>query len=449
MRNISIITLTVLLAALVIVACTKSSDNPGTDPVPTGSTFDVIQDKILTSNCAISGCHSSITDATFSQHGLVLSKGSAFDNLVGRKAKNAAAAAMNMLLVKASDPDNSFLYHKINCMPGHHSGNFGSRMPMGGKVLTKGQVELIRQWILKGAPRTGNIVDLSVLNDTSACLEDVVPLPPPAAGEGFQLKIPEFTIAKQFEREIFMRQNTPNTTPVYVNRLVMRGGANSHHFLVYNFRNQQNLPPAGTIRDIRNPDGSINLVTLAQMQNHIFFGGSMEPDKDVKLPDGVALKLEPNTPLDLNAHYFNVTDLTLKGVNYVNFYTVPLSQVQHLAGTLDLGNQDITIPAGQTRTFTKNFTFSSLTRVIQLTSHTHKLGVKYIIKIFGGTRNGEVIYENMDWSHPLIKTFQTPIILQPGQGLTSEVTYTNTTNRTVGFGLTSEDEMNIIFGYYY
>jgi hypothetical protein len=48
-----------------------------------------------------------------------------------------------------------------------------------------------------------------------------------------------------------------------------------------------------------------------------------------------------------------------------------------------------------------------------------------------------------------MQTFATPIVLQPGQGLTSEVTYNNTTSKTVGFGLTSEDEMNIIFGYWY
>jgi hypothetical protein len=84
-----------------------------------------------------------------------------------------------------------------------------------------------------------------------------------------------------------------------------------------------------------------------------------------------------------------------------------------------------------------------------LTSHTHKLGEKFVIKIFGGPRNGEIVYSNTDWEHPLMQTFATPIVLQPGQGLTSEVTYNNTTSKTVGFGLTSEDEMNIIFGYWY
>lgn len=45
--------------------------------------------------------------------------------------------------------------------------------------------------------------------------------------------------------------------------------------------------------------------------------------------------------------------------------------------------------------------------------------------------------------------FTPPLILQRGEGLTSVITYNNTTSRTICFGLTSEDEMGIIFGYYY
>ena len=445
MRWIYAAAATILTIAVSTSACKKEDASTGGN----ASSFDVIQDQILTTSCAITGCHASTSDGTFAQHGLVLAKGQAYDNLVGKISKNAAAAAMNLLRVKPFDAENSFLYHKITCQTAHHTGNFGNQMPMGGLFLTKGQVEFVRRWINGGAEKTGSKIDLSVLDDKSACQADVTPLAPPASGAGFQLKIEPFDIQKNFEREIFVRYNTPNTAPVYVNRLLMRGGVNSHHFLVYSFRNNTGLPTAGTIRDIRNPDGSVNLLTLAQMQNHIFFGGSMESEKEVALPPGVALKLEPGTPLDLNAHYFNKSGLTLKGVNYVNFYTIPQSAVQYEAKTLDLANQDISIPAGQRKTITKTFTFTQVTRVIQLTSHTHKLGEKFVIKIAGGARNGEVIFENTDWEHPLMKTFTTPIVLQPGQGLTSEVTYHNITSKSVGFGLTSEDEMNIIFGYFY
>ena len=77
------------------------------------------------------------------------------------------------------------------------------------------------------------------------------------------------------------------------------------------------------------------------------------------------------------------------------------------------------------------------------------MGEKFQIKIFGGPRSGEVVYENTDWEHPLVLNFATPIQLKAGEGLTSVVTYNNTTSKIVNFGFTTDDEMNIIFGYFY
>lgn len=440
-----VIVVAILFGIIFMGSCEKNGTTDNTKK----ATFDVIQDQVFTTSCAVSGCHASSADASFGQHGLVLAKGLAYSNLFGKIAKNAAAASQKIQLVKPFDADNSFLFHKINCSSTHHSNtaNFGSRMPLGGGYLTKGQVELIRQWINTGASATEETVNLSVLQDSSACQEDISPLPAPA--QGFQLKIDLFNIPKNFERELFVRRNTPNTTPVYVNRMEMKGRSNSHHLVVYSFRNSTLLPQTDQVRDLRNADGSINIFTSATMQNHVFFGGGTDVNADFTLPPGIALKLEPGTPLDLNAHYFNKTNLTLQGENYVNFHTIPASSVQYIAKTLDLNNLDIQIPAGQTKTFVKTFTFNTLTRIVMLTSHFHKLGQKFVIKIAGGPRNGEIVYTNTDWEHPLMKSFTTPIVLQPGEGLTSEVTYTNNTSKAIGFGLTSEDEMNIIFGYWY
>jgi Copper type II ascorbate-dependent monooxygenase, C-terminal domain len=41
------------------------------------------------------------------------------------------------------------------------------------------------------------------------------------------------------------------------------------------------------------------------------------------------------------------------------------------------------------------------------------------------------------------------LAIKKGEGLTSRITYNNFTDKLVKFGLTSEDEMGIIFGYYY
>lgn len=443
--KISLVAVSLIVAfMLMISACEKKI---ASDPLSKPS-FDIIQEKILNVSCALSGCHASTADPSFAQHGLVLAAGKSYAGLVGVMSKNAAAAALGIKRVSAKDPNNSFLIHKISCEAGHHSStaNFGAHMPLGGNFLTQGEVDFITKWVANGASATDASVSESLLDNKKPCQPQIEPLLPPAAGAGFQMKIDPFDIAANFEREIFIRKNTPNTAAVYVNRIQMRGMSNSHHFVVYSFRSGATIPPQNVIRDLRNPDGSINISIL---QNQVFLGGGTDVNSDYTLPPGVALKIDPATPLDLNAHYFNKTTYTLKGENYVNFYTIPLSTVQNVAKTLDLNNLDISIPAGQRKTLTKTFTFNQVTRIVMLTSHFHKLGEKFVIRIAGGPRNGEIIYTSTNWEHPAFTSFATPIVLQAGQGLTSEVTYFNNTSKTVGFGLTSEDEMNIIFGYYY
>lgn len=426
---------------VLFAACKKQEGRPD---------FDIIQDEILTPNCANVGCHASTNDASYAQHKLVLSLNNSYDALLNKVPQNASAVANGWVLVKPGEVDKSFLYHKITCETGHHSGNFGASMPMGGKVLSKGQVEFIRRWILAGASKTSSAVDDAILKDSAACQAPIEPLAPPAPGTGFQMTIDPFEIPKNFEREVFVRKNTPNSDTVFVNRIQLRGAANSHHFVAYSFRNELLLPAQNTLRDLRDPvTGVLNQTTMLEMQNHIFLGGGTDVNTDVTLPAGTAIRIKPNMPIDLNAHYFNLTNLVLQGKNYANFYTVPRSSVQNEVKMLDLNNLDIYIPPMTRRTFSKNFTFNSVTRVVMLTSHFHKLGEKFVIKIYGGARNGEIVYTNTDWEHPLVKSFSTPIVLQPGEGLTSEVTYYNPSSVAIAFGLTSQDEMNIIFGYYY
>ncbi|NJO25443.1 MAG: hypothetical protein HC867_06275 [Bacteroidia bacterium] len=435
-----------LSTSVLIPSCKK---NPGTADATKQDTWKIIQDKILTPSCAKSGCHSSVADATYIQHNLILSTTDAYNNLINTTPKNAAAVTDGLVRVKPGDYSKSFLYHKIDCNTGHHSANYGATMPLGSQYLTNGQIEFIKQWIMKGAAKTGSIVDETILNDSVVCTVPFVPLDPPAAGEGFQLKIDPFTIGANTEREVFMNRVTPNTSAVYVNKYTMRGRPNSHHFVLYGFQNTAIAPAPMFLRDLYNADGTVNATTFVQMTNHFFLGGGTDVNATYTFPAGVALKIAANTPLDLNAHYFNKTTGTFPAENFINLYTTPQANVTKEAKTINFANYNFSIPANTIKTITTNFTFPSAVTVIMLTSHFHKLGQRYIIKINGGPRNGETVYDNTDWQHPVVINYSTPIQLAAGEGLTSVVTYNNTTNKTVNFGLTSEDEMNIIFGYYY
>ncbi len=445
-----------LSAALLVAidACTtKQPDNTTPTPI-VKSSFDQLQSRILTPSCASSGCHLSEQDASFKQHGLVLAAGLSYDYLINKDPLNQNALSDKLKRVLPNYSLSSLLYHKLNFDPNvHHTGkSYGNPMPLGRSPLSVGQIEFVRRWIEAGAPKTGAVVDSTLLNDkTPSYVENFVALAPPKTGEGIQMTLNTFDVAPNFEREFFNRKEVYNTEDLYVNRVQIKMRSSSHHFILYSYRDLKSsyMPPFNVDRDIRNPDGTNNLLTILSMSNHIFWAGAQTLNHDYTFPDGTALLLPAGSSFDLNSHYVNKTDKPIQGEVYANLYTTTKSKVVNVVRALDLGNTSLDIPANKKTTISKSFIFTAKTAVIMLTSHNHKLGEKFVIRIKGGARDGESVFESTDWEHPTIKTFDVPLILEKGQGLTSEITYNNTTSKNIKFGLTSEDEMGIIFGYYY
>jgi len=440
-----------LAATLLIASCKKTTEDAA--PATGTTSFSLIQDKILTPSCATAGCHASESDASFRQHGLVLAKGVAFKNLVNVDPKNALSLADGHKRVKEFVAQQSLLYHKLNTDASHHGGkSYGNPMPLGSEALSVGQIEFVRRWIDGGAKADGNLIDASLLEDktpSTAAYSLFTAPSAPAAGQGFQLKVDPFDIPINFERELFVRRAVGNASDIYVNRFTVNMRPGSHHFIAYDFDNKSIAPPFDQVRDLRNPDGTLNILTAIQMSNHTYLMGSPSASFEYKFPEGAALLIPANASFDLNVHYVNKTPAITKGESYINLYTTPQASVTKVVKTINMSNTSISIPAGTRRTFTKSFTVSKPSLVLMLTSHMHKTGEKFVIKIKGGARDGEIVYTTTDWEHPDVINFATPIQLAKGEGLTSEITYNNPSAKTIQFGLTSDDEMGIIFGYYY
>ena len=439
-----------------LASCSKAT----MDPAPTPNTqvvasLDLMQDKFFTPSCATSGCHMSAQDPSFAQHGLILAKGLSYSNLVERDPKNSVALTNKLQRVKKFSSIESLLFHKINWDLSHHiTANYGAPMPLGGKPITKGQLDFVQKWIEAGAPEKGEVVDPKVLEDTTPSFVEpsdfsALVSPVQEGKTGIQLKVDRFIVAPNFERELFVRRALNNTEPMYVNRIKLKSRSNSHHLVLYDFRSKTFIPAMDEVRDLRNLDNSLNIATVIQMSNHIFLGGGTDPNGDYTFPEGTAIMFPANSSIDVNPHYFNRTKENLYGENYVNLYTVPAAQVKKVVNMIDFNNTTLNIPAGQTTVISKSFTFDQDVDIVSLTSHMHERGKLFQIKIKGGTRDGELIYEETDWEHPKVLNYPKVISLKKGEGLTSIVTYVNNTNRLINFGLTSADEMSIIFGYYY
>jgi hypothetical protein len=95
-----------------------------------------------------------------------LEKSVAYQNLIGVNPKNDLAKTDNLQRVKPFKSLESLLFHKLEWDASHHSNKqYGLPMPLGSNPLYVGQIEFIRRWIEAGAPRTGDVVDKTLLDD--------------------------------------------------------------------------------------------------------------------------------------------------------------------------------------------------------------------------------------------------------------------------------------------
>ena len=104
------------------------------------------------------------------------------------------------------------------------------------------------------------------------------------------------------------------------------------------------------------------------------------------------------------------------------------------------------MPPGETRTTTKIWRAPHNLKIIMLTSHMHRHGIRFVIERL----NGEVIYESDDWAHPKVVWFDPPLEMTAGARLRYSATHRNHDKpNIIRFGLGSEDEMATMGGYYY
>ncbi len=447
--------LVAVLALILTTGCSDDSEDPSVRLDAYESTYALIQGEIWDRDCT--SCHAAGTSFA-RQSDLILTADVSYEQLVNRAPKNQAALDDGLLLVGELGIESlhkSFLWEKINAPDQEHffadHPGYGSLMPLGGDFLTNGELEFIRKWIISGAPLEGKVAELDLLEDTTKFQElPFEPLALPA--QGYQFHVEPFPILPNRDREIFIYEELNNPEPIYIKKIEITMAPGSHHFILYNFSDElaaNALPQPGVIRDIYDENGSFDFNTLLTMQYHQFVQGTQWPNTTYQFPEGVALRLPANTGFDLNSHYANRTDETIMGEVYANVHTVPVDEVNQVAEILWLSNEDIRLPAKQTTTLTKTFTFGEDREVFQLWSHAHENMTEFRVFIAGGPRDGELVYYTNDWEHPPILQLDPPLSMAAGTGFTLEASYYNNRERTIVFGLQSTDEMMMLFGAYY
>ena len=441
-------------------------------------TWEIINSDILTPKCA--QCH---YEGSFyaETSNLILTEDVSYSQLINRLPDNTSALDNGLELL--SDDGGmyglltSYFWEKININNENHFYSehpyYGELMPLGGPYLTNGELDFIEDWIWAGAPDEGIVADPLILNDTSEYEPpEFTPLEPPSYG--IQYHIGPFDVYPNTERE-FLYYVPPIDNAYYINRVEIAMAPGSHHFIAYTFPNNYfgSEPPLYEYRDIHSPyieqvldSGMPNtewLTNVMTLQQHTFVTGTQWPSWSYSLPEGVALKIDSEFGLDLNPHYFNYTDEIIEGEVYLNLHTSPPQEIEHVAGILQLGENNINLPPHQETTITEIFSSNDIINsinieppsdasslnIFQLFSHAHQLMTRFDILILHPNGEEELIYTALDYEHPPVLSFDPPLILTNGQGLISRATYYNNTDDYVNFGLMSTDEMMIVFGLVY
>ena len=446
----------------------RVSNSFGQTEANDNSTYHEIQDYIFDKSCANSVCHAAPANAG----NLNLTYGLSYQDLVGRLPQNPAAAAAGMKLIDPGNPENSFLLTKlIDPIPEQ-----GVRMPFNAGVLHSGKIDAIRTWIAAGAPEKkvlNGIGDLSVLRDP---LEVFEPPAPPPPGQGYQLHLPPFKIEPGTEREIYYatqivdENGQPVQKDIFLNAVEIYYPVGSHHFAIFYLTDDAvggGLLEAGAVPGIGvDPNDTFRVFDLSHIGTFGIIGverfliaGSQTADTSFRFPEGVALRLPGNAVYDLNSHYINLLGTEMMhGEVYVNIYTIPPEEVKYEAKVFLAHNYNINVPSGTTRATAADWSVKDeLTQqgfppdarmhLISVSSHMHRHGELFEITQLS---TGELLHRSIsyDTSHPSL--FDPPLILDSNDGLRFQCTYSNyDTEVPLRFGLTSEDEMCIMQGYYY
>jgi len=132
------------LFAVVLLGVLSSTVGCIVEPVELAPTLENVQSEVFDVACA--SCHSGSSPAG----NLDLSSAEAsYNSLVTRPADNSVAYENGWSLVKAGEPDLSFLCRKIE-YPGMGE---GAPMPPGDEQLNDIYIDLVRRWIEEGAQR--------------------------------------------------------------------------------------------------------------------------------------------------------------------------------------------------------------------------------------------------------------------------------------------------------
>jgi len=244
---------------------------------------------------------------------------------------------------------------------------------------------------------------------------------------------------------IVRRLGNPNA--LHVGSIHNTLGKASHHMIVYrvNDTTEQTAPfDCKPFTDTLDPTkGSPLMIT-------------QKKDEVLTLPVGVAYSIAPNQMLRLEMHYINPGSQAAELTASSTFVPIADADFQYEADFLFIGNPDIKLPPNAKTSLGPSFfqlpSEYADAKFFAITGHEHQYGTNVTVAVAENADDlGTTVYDVPGWNWAESKTvFASPPFTVPaGGGMRFTCEWNNTSDRTVSFGESANDEMCFFWAYYY
>jgi Copper type II ascorbate-dependent monooxygenase, C-terminal domain len=263
----------------------------------------------------------------------------------------------------------------------------------------------------------------------------------------YSLQIGPIMVGAGVENTQCVVLNLNNPVPIQVGQIHNLLTNGSHHMIVYRVDDTMEQPTpfdCQPFTDTLNAaDGSVLMIT----QKH---------DDLLQFPQGVAYTLPANQMIRLELHYINAGSTALEVTGQTTMIPIAAGTYQYEADFLFIGDPDISIPAHSTQTLGPVFyqlpsNFDGV-NFFALTGHEHQYGTDVTVNVAtSATDPGTSVYNvpGWLWSEPATVQSNPPFQVPANGGFSFTCNWDNTSDNTVSFGESANDEMCFFWAYYY
>lgn len=264
-------------------------------------------------------------------------------------------------------------------------------------------------------------------------------LEPPPAGEGQQLTM-DVTIAAGDETE--QCQYVVVDSELEIARFEHVYTTGSHHLLLY----QTSLTPADVTTEMFDCTGA----QLTELGVAGIAYGAQVPTGDLVYPDGIALKVQPDSVLLIQTHYLNASTADLDAEVRLNlWYTSEPASGE--AGTLFFYDWAIVVPQDSPASARMRCQVPTDVDLIFGTSHMHRRGVGYRAVVEKpGVAEPEMLFETDLWEGVEPDRYSPVRRIPAGSVIDFQCDYQGDPDRTIIEGPSAADnEMCMFIASYY